>query len=145
MIRLIKSLAPAVLLAACAVPMVGGARDGSASRQLWERQGLDDYRYTYSVVCFCPERGPVRVTVRDGRVAEVQPAADPNARVAGGAQLQVLTVDEVFDRIEEAEANGTFTKIEYHPSLGYPTSAEIGTLANDAGTVYQISELEPLR
>jgi hypothetical protein len=145
MIRLIRLLAPVLLLSsACATPLAGGAGDGSASRQLWERQGIDDYRYTYSVVCFCPERGPVRVTVRDGRVAEVQ-AADPNARVAGGAQLQVLTVDEVFDRIEEAEANGTFTKIEYHPSLGYPTSAEIGTLANDAGTVYMISELEPLR
>lgn len=143
MIRLIRSLAPAVLLAACAAPMVGGALDGSASRQLWERQGIDDYRYVYSVVCFCPERGPVRVTVRDGRVADVQ-NADPNARVAGGAQLQVLTVDEVFDRIEEAEANGTPTKIEYHPQLGYPTSAEIGTLANDAGTVYMISDLSPL-
>ena len=38
--------------------------------------------------------------------AEVQPAADPNARVAGGAQLQVLTVDEVFDRIEDEFGSG---------------------------------------
>jgi hypothetical protein len=143
MIRLIRSLAPAVLLAACAAPMIGGAQDGSASRQRWEAQGIDDYRYTYGVVCFCPERGPVQVTVRDGRVVSVE-NSDPNARVAGNAQLQVLTVDEVFDRIEEAEANGTYTKIEYHPRLGYPTNAEIGTLANDAGTVYMISDLAPL-
>jgi hypothetical protein len=142
MIRLIRSLAPALLLAACAAPLIGGSDSDSPNRQLWERQGMDDYRYTYSVVCFCPERGPVRVTVRDGRITEVQ-NADPNARVAA-TQLQVLTVDDVFDRIEEAEANGTHTSIQYHPTLGYPTSAEIGTLANDAGTVYLISDLAPL-
>lgn len=142
MIRLIRSFAPLLLLAACAAPLAGGAAgSGSASRQLWERQGIDDYRYTYSVVCFCPQRGPVRVTVRDGRIAEVQNDAPSDARLAGDAQLQVLTVDELFDRIEEAQSNGTYTKVEYHPRLGYPLSAEIGTLANDAGTQYLISDL----
>ncbi|HEX5871519.1 MAG TPA: DUF6174 domain-containing protein [Longimicrobium sp.] len=143
MIRLIRSLAPALLLAACAAPLVGGGDEDSLSRRRWEGQGIDDYRYVYDAVCFCAERGPVQVTVRDGRVVEVA-NADPNARVAGGATRQVLTVDELFDRIEEAEANGTYTKVEYHPRLGYPTSAEIGTLANDAGTLYRITDLVPL-
>lgn len=143
MIRLIRSLAPLLVLAACAAPLAGAAGSRSASRELWERQGIDDYRYTYSVVCFCPLRGPVQVTVRDGRVAEVQNAPS-DARVAGDAQLEVLTVDELFDRIEEAQANGTYTKVEYHPRLGYPLSAEIGTLANDAGVQYLISDLAPI-
>ena len=69
MIRLIRSLAPVLLLAACAAPVSGGSGGASSSRELWEAQGIDDYRYTYSLVCFCPERGPVQVTVRDGRVA----------------------------------------------------------------------------
>lgn len=144
MIRLIRSLVPALLLAACAAPLSGGAAgSGSASRALWERQGIDDYSYTYSRVCFCPDRGPVRVMVRDGRVAGVERPASAE-RVAGDAQLEVLTVDELFDRIEEAQASGTYTRVEYHPSLGYPTSAEIGTLANDAGTQYLISDLAPI-
>lgn len=145
MIRLIRSLAPALLLAACAAPVVAGGPAGgeSASRALWERQGIDDYTYTYSRVCFCPDRGPVRVTVRDGRVAGVERAASTE-RVAGDAQLEVLTVDDLFDRIEEAQANGTYTKVEYHLRLGYPVSAEIGTLANDAGVQYLISDLAPL-
>jgi hypothetical protein len=143
MIRLIRSLASALLLSACAAPLIGAPGGESPSRQLWERQGIDAYRYTYSAVCFCPERGPVRVTVRDGQVVEVQ-SAQENARVAGSAQLQVLTVDQLFDRIEEAKANGTYTRVEYHPRLGYPLSAEIGTLANDAGTQYLISDLAPL-
>ncbi|HEX6373471.1 MAG TPA: DUF6174 domain-containing protein [Longimicrobium sp.] len=143
MIRLIRTLAPALLLAACAAPLVGGGDDGSLARLVWERQGIDDYRYVYSAVCFCPERGAVEVTVRDGQVVEVR-NTDPSARVAGDATRQVLTVDQVFDRIEEAEANGTYTRVEYHPRLGYPTSAEIGTLANDAGTLYLISDLVPL-
>jgi hypothetical protein len=145
MTRLIRSLAAVLVLSACATPLAGGTGGESASRQLWEQQGIDDYRYVYSVVCFCPERGPVQVTVRDGRVTEVQTTAASSARVSGTAQLQVLTVDELFDRIEEAQANGTYTKVEYHPRLGYPTSAEIGTLANDAGTQYLISNLTPLR
>jgi hypothetical protein len=144
MIRLIRSFAPLLVLAACAAPLAGPAGSRSASRQLWERQGLDDYRYTYSVVCFCPQRGPVQVTVRDRRIAEVRNNTQSNERVAGDAQLQVLTVDELFDRIEEAQANGTYTKVEYHPRLGYPLSAEIGTLANDAGTQYLISDLTPI-
>jgi hypothetical protein len=144
MIRLIRSFAPLLVLAACAAPLAGPAGSRSASRELWERQGIDDYRYTYSVVCFCPERGPVQVTVRDGRIAEVQNNAQSDARVSGDAQLQVLTVEELFDRIEEAQANGTYTKVEYHPSLGYPLSAEIGTLANDAGTQYLIADLTPI-
>lgn len=144
MIRLIRTLVPALVLAACAAPLSGGASGGeSASRALWERQGIDDYSYTYTRVCFCPDRGPVRVTVRDGRVAGVERQASAE-RVAGDAPLEVLTVDELFDRIEEAQANGTYTRVEYHPSLGYPTSAEIGTLANDAGTQYQISDLAPI-
>ncbi len=142
MTRLIRSLAPLLLLAACAAPLAGPAGSGSASRQLWERQGIDDYSYTYSVVCFCPERGPVEVTGRPGRGAMVQTTS--KARVAGDPQLQVLTVDELFDRIEEAQTNGTYTKVEYHPRLGYPLSAEIGTLANDAGVQYLISNLTPI-
>jgi hypothetical protein len=144
MIRLIRSFVPLLVLAACAAPLAGPTGSRSASRELWERQGIDDYRYTYSVVCFCPQRGPVQVTVRDGRIAEVQNNAQSDARVAGDAQLQVLTVDELFDRIEEAQANGTYTKVEYHPSLGYPLSTEIGTLANDAGTQYLIADLTPI-
>jgi hypothetical protein len=143
MIRMIRSLAAILLLSACATPLAGGGDDGSAARQLWNRQGIDDYRYVYSVVCFCPDRGPLRVIVRNGQVAQVE-TTDPNARV--GQQLQVvLTVDDVFDRIEEARENGTFTEVEYHPTLGYPVSAEIGTLANDAGVRYLISDLVPLR
>jgi hypothetical protein len=140
MLRLIRSLAPALLLSACGTPLLGGSDDDSLFRLMWERQGIDDYRYVYSAICFCPERGPVQVTVRDNRVVEVQ-STQPGDWAAGGVQLPVLTVDELFDLIDEAEENDTYTKVEYHPRLGYPTSAEIGTLANDAGTLYLISDL----
>jgi hypothetical protein len=144
MIRLIRSLAPVLLLAACGTPLGGGSHDGSAARLRWERQGIDDYRYVYRLVCFCPESQPVQVTVHDGQVTSAE-SADPNTRIAEGEQmLVVLTVDEVFDEIEYAVENGTRTDVEYHPQLGYPTSAEIGTLATDAGVRYLISDLVPL-
>lgn len=143
MIRLIRSFAPVLLLAACAAPLARGSDAGLLPREKWERQGMDDYRYVYSLGCFCPDRGPVHVTVRDGQIAEVR-RGDSSARVAGDAQLEVLTVDQLFDRIAEAQASGTYTRVEYHPQLGYPTSAEIGTLANDAGVRYLIADLAPL-
>lgn len=138
MIRLIRTVLPALLVSACSAPLLGGGDEGgSLTRLMWERQGIDDYRYLFSAVCFCPERGPVQVTVRDGEVIDVQ-------STSGGGLIPVLTVDELFDAIEDARARGTYTKVEYHPRLGYPTSAEIGTLSNDAGTLYLISDLAPL-
>jgi hypothetical protein len=145
MTRLIRALAPVLLLAACANPLGGSKEDASAARQKWDRQGIDDYRYVYSALCYCPRQGPVQVTVHDGQITSVE-SADPAAGiVSGDEQLVVVTVDELFDRIEEAEETGTFTDVEYHPQLGYPTSAEIGTTANDAGVRYVISDLVPLR
>lgn len=146
MIRLIRSLAPVVLLAACANPSGGSSDNGSAARARWDRHGIDDYRYTYSAVCYCPKQGPVQVTVHDGKIISVKGAgADQSTQiVAGDEPLVVLTVDELFDRIEEAHETGTYADVTYHPQLDYPTSAEIGTMANDAGVRYLISDLIPL-
>jgi hypothetical protein len=104
---------------------------------------MDDYRFVLTRDCFCLGRGPVVVTVRDGRVAETR---DPQTGqpVSTDQAIGVMTIDELFDRIAEAQANGEYTDVEYHPTLGYPTVAEIGTLANDAGTRYHVSDVTRL-
>lgn len=147
MIRHIRSIALALVLAGCAAPLAqggAGAQDVSAQRQTWARQGMDDYRFVLTRECFCLGRGPMQVTVRDGRVAEVR---DPQTGAPVDEQTAALapTIEGLFDRIAEAQANGEHTAIEYHPRLGYPTTAEIGTLANDAGTRYHVADLAPLR
>jgi hypothetical protein len=146
MIRRIRSLLFAVALAGCAAPLTqadAGAQDASAQRRLWERQAMGDYRFVFSRDCFCLGRGPLLVTVRDGRVTETR---DPQTGqpVATDQAVGVMTIDELFDRIVQAQASGEYTDIEYHPTLGHPTVAEIGTLANDAGTRYHVSEVQRL-
>lgn len=146
MIRRIRSLALALVLAGCAAPLSqapAGAQDASAQRRVWERQGMDDYRFVLSRECFCLGRGPVQVTVRDGRVVETrnpQTGAPLSAEEAVGA----LTIEALFDRIAEAQANGEHTAAEYHPTLGYPAVVEIGSLAADAGIRYHVSDVARL-
>jgi anaerobic selenocysteine-containing dehydrogenase len=146
MTRRIRSVLFAFALAGCAAPLAqggAGAQDASAQRRQWERQGMDDYRFTFTRECFCLGRGPYQLTVRDGRVAEIR---DPQTGAAVSAEeaVGVMTIEQLFDRIAEAQANGEHTAIEYHPTLGYPTVAEIGTLANDAGTRYHVSDVTRL-
>ena len=146
MIRGIRTLLFAVALAGCAAPLTradAGAQNASAERRLWAQQRMDDYRFTFSRECFCLGRGPMVVTVRDGRVVDTR---DPQTGrpLPENEAVGVMTIDQLFDRIAEAQAKGEHTDVEYHPTLGYPTDAEIGPLANDAGIRYHVSDLQRL-
>jgi hypothetical protein len=112
-------------------------------RARWEAQGLDDYRFTLARSCFCPEEAtqPMRVEVRDDRVVKV-------TSFRTGRDLDVrlgLTVEQLFGMIAAAERDGTYLEASYHPRRGYPVGAVIGTLANDAGVAYSLSDLEAAR
>lgn len=146
MIRRIRPLLFAVALAGCAAPLTqadADAQNPSAERRRWAQQQMDDYRFVFSRECSCLGRGPMVVTVRDGRVVE---ARDPQTGqpLPADPAVGVMTIDELFDRIAEARENGEYTDVEYHPTLGYPTVAEIGTLANDAGVRYHLSDVQRL-
>ncbi len=121
-------------------PVEGVAGTTAQQRQVWEGQGIDDYRFAYSRLCFCLQRGTVQVTVRDGRITDVRQveSGQPVPRDAWG---EFPTVDGLFDGIIAAQARDDYTSIKYHPTLGYPVEAEIGTLANDAGVRHMLSGL----
>ena len=131
-------------LAGCSRGLVDPvAGDFRVQRARWEAQRLDHYRFTLARNCFChPEATqPARVEVRGDRVVRV-------TSLATGRELDVglgLTVDELFERIAAAEADGTYLEVVYHPGRGYPMRAVIGTLANDAGVGYSLGELEQIR
>lgn len=147
--RLLVPLLAACSLGGCAgimdtedelAPLYGGSAE---HRQRWEAQGLDDYRFTLARSCFCPEEAtqPARVEVRGDRVVKVtsfRTGRDLDVRVG-------LTVEQLFERIAAAERDGTYLEASYHSQRGYPVGAVIGTLANDAGVAYSLSDLEPAR
>jgi hypothetical protein len=122
-------------------PVEGVAGTVTQQRQVWNEEGSDDYRFAYSRVCFCPQRGTVQVTVRDGRVTGVRQVESGRA-VDRAAWGEFPTVDELFDVIAAAQSRNEYTAVKFHPTLGYPVEAEIGTLANDAGVRHQLSGLE---
>jgi hypothetical protein len=124
-------------------PVEGVAGDVSQQRGVWDAQDLDDYRFAYSRVCFCVQRGTVQVTVRDGRITDVRQveSGQPVPREAWG---EFPTVDALFERIAEAQSRNEYTALKFHPTRGYPVEAEIGTLANDAGVRHMLSGLTPI-
>lgn len=114
----------------------------AAARRAWEARKPAAYAYTIEISCFCIHRGVYAAEVRGGRVASVRTEAGEG--VPEDRLQYILTVDQLFQRIGEAAREGTPVRVVYDPSLGYPAEAEIGTLANDAGTLYRISGLRPL-
>ncbi|HST59310.1 MAG TPA: DUF6174 domain-containing protein [Longimicrobium sp.] len=124
-------------------PVAGVAGDAPQQRGVWDAQDIDDYRFAYSRVCFCPQRSTVQVTVRDGRVTDVR-QVNNGRPVPRENWVEFLTVDALFDAIAEAQARSEYTALKFHPTLGYPVEAEIGTLANDAGVRHLLSGLEPI-
>jgi hypothetical protein len=151
MIRRIHLLALALTLAAAACgnhdgvlvdpqPIDGVAGSLSEQRQVWERQGVDDYRVAFSRVCFCVQPGTVQVTVRDGQIVDVR-QVESGERLPRERFAEYLTVDALFDAIVAAQARNEYTAVKFHPTLGYPVEADVGTLANDAGVRYLLSGL----
>jgi Family of unknown function (DUF6174) len=117
--------------------------DVSVQRQVWDRQEIDDYRFSFARYCHCSPLELVRVEVRDGEIVEVR-EADSGRRLPQEAWVGTPTVDELFDRIAQAQATGEHNQASYHPTLGYPMAAVIGQLALDAGVAYRLHDLRPL-
>jgi hypothetical protein len=145
--KILTPLLLALALSGCARPfLLPRDEEGevSAQRRRWEAQNLDDYRFNLSRTCFCVPLGAVVVEVRDDRVVAVKDARTGNP-VTGPEAQGIPTIDQLFDYIAEAADEGTYLDVRYHSTLGYPTEAEIGTLANDAGVRYSVGSVQRVR
>ena len=116
----------------------GRAEELRAMRDTWAAtRGGRDYRFTTSFVCFCVGGdAEAVVSVRGTRVVSVR-------RRDTGAALSApmyYTIEELYARaIAMAEASGEVS-VTYHRS-GYPARLVVGTLANDAGTAYEVRDV----
>jgi hypothetical protein len=89
------------------------------NRSLWQREGPDDYSFTYEVQCVCAPvvAGPFNVTVEgDTIVASETPTAEESETAPN-----VRTIDGLFDLIEASIDDVTKVEVVYDPTLGYPT------------------------
>jgi hypothetical protein len=93
----------------------------------WQSQGLENYRFQFQWVCFCPAeyREPVWVTVIEEEITSVK-AVDSNLETNLPDKKEYYTINELFDFIGEGvEKNAHEVQVTYDDAMGYPVSAYI--------------------
>lgn len=114
------------------------------ARARWRAAGITSYRVHVERSCFCRGREPVDVEVRNGVVTSVKVTATGAA--APREQWEwTPSIDAMFTQLATALREGTPAQASFDATRGYPTTAIIGTLANDAGIQYSYSGLTVLR
>ena len=112
-------------------------------RAAWVARGINDYRVELRISCFCAGdiRRPVILEVRGGAISKVidQETNKPVTDVS-----PYPTITGLFDRAIEMRTNGGHVSVAYDKSTGFPARLEIGTIANDAGTLYYLEALSSL-
>jgi len=112
-------------------------------RAAWVARGIVDYRVQLRISCFCGSEitRPVLVEVRGGVVSKVWDleTAKPVASLAA-----YPTITQLFDNAIAERSRDGFVTVTYDRATGIPASLVIGTLANDAGTAYQLGGLTRL-
>ncbi|HET6763289.1 MAG TPA: DUF6174 domain-containing protein, partial [Longimicrobiaceae bacterium] len=145
-IRRILALAAVVALSACdGLTMTDGAPVAERLHQ-WRAQNLTDYRYDFQRTCYCSltARQAVTIEVHGGKVTSVT-ARGGAAWAEGDPHVTWPTVEDLFKQIDDARAAGISPLVvRWDAGRGYPTYIEMGTLANDAGTVMNVGNLQPL-
>jgi hypothetical protein len=113
----------ALLLIGCEKEKIESLTDFELNKNKWESLNMDTYTYTFQISCFClPETTlPKKVEVLKGQINQVN--GEP---YAGELHWGVLTIPQLFDRIEKAEKNNAVVvEVQYHQEKGYPVSVYI--------------------
>jgi hypothetical protein len=117
----------------------GSAAELRARWEQWRSVGPRSYGYELHRGCFCSTEyvTPAWVEVRDGRVVRANALGTRRA-----LRLDLFEpIDSLFVSAIRMAESGGHVAASYHPRLGYPTSLEIGTLANDAGVLHVVPKL----
>ena len=112
-------------------------------RDAWVARGINNYRVELRISCFCIEemRRPVQIEVRNGAVAKV---LDLETAKPVSDMSRYPTITQLFDSAIEMRSGGGNVSVAYDKELGYPARLEIGTIANDAGTLYYLGAITKL-
>jgi hypothetical protein len=95
-------------------------RESNKQEKIWVTKNITNYSYTLRVNCYCSieRNGPHLIKVTNNKIVSV------NDQPYNLEQTGMLpTVNELFQIIQIKLAQKPFDqRLEYHPSLGYPTS-----------------------
>lgn len=116
------------------------------NQELWAKQKLRNYRYSFRAGCFCPPdmTQPVIIDVRSGKNSSIRP--ETNRNIVNREFFQKYdSIDKLFEIIRSAIAkNAHRIDVQYHPTLGYPTqiSIDYNKEIADEETFLTINKLE---
>jgi Family of unknown function (DUF6174) len=102
--------------------------DVLANRRRWQSLRITDYQVQFRTICFCTTEttAPVILQVRGGAITSATRVADGAAVPPSAWTGRYYTVDQVFDLIVKAKAQGAFqVRVTYDALLGYPTGVFI--------------------
>ncbi len=123
--------------------------DLGEARERWNALGLERYVVEMKYACFCgfPASRWLVVRVESDSIVSATLLDASDSPDAGPLQLPWLpTVTTLFERIQaERDRPDGFVEGRYDTATGMPVFAVIGTLANDAGTGYELRRLRRLR
>lgn len=114
-----------------------------AARTRWEAAGIDDYTWSFTRVCFCPQL-TAEVTVEAGQAVRVS-VDDDDQFPAESAELEFRTIEELFDVIEREIDESDEVTVDYDPETGRVLrfDADRITEAVDDELGYQVESFVP--
>ena len=134
---------PQVEVPTAMIEGAGSLSELQQRRAAWVARGIADYRVQLRISCFCGSEitRPVLLEVRGGMVSKVWDleTAKPVPPLAA-----YPTITQLFDNAIAERSREGFVTVTYDRATGIPASLVIGTLANDAGTAYQLGGLTRL-
>jgi hypothetical protein len=106
----------------------------------------EDYSFTLTVSCFCPDAGvPIRVTVAGGKVAEAVYGEKGPGHAAGDPvqQLRAVTIDGIIDELNAA-TDAERVEVEWPAGQDYPSEVYIDQSAriSDEEIGYTIADVQ---
>lgn len=119
------------------------------SKQLWAKQKISKYRYTFRRSCFCLPKStqPVSIAVRNGKVTSMVAASNGHP-VNREDFAKYDSIAKLFDIVKDAIAKKAHQlSVTYHPTLGYPTkiSIDYDQMMADDEISFTIENLQPLK
>jgi hypothetical protein len=106
-------------------PPAGLDAEGVSAWTLWQEQGLADYSYRLSVLCFCDHVRKAPVEVKAGKVVrfEGRPLV-PDQQVTGFGKKQP-TINALFVELGQAQDDADEVTVEYDSETGVPTRISV--------------------
>jgi hypothetical protein len=125
------------------IPGTGELSELQERRAAWVSRGIDDYRFTLQISCFCGGdiTRPVLIEVRGSAIVKVW---DLETGKAVANRSAYPTITRLFDAAIAERSRGGNVSVAYDQALGIPARLEVGTIANDAGVLYLLGSLTRL-